>query len=1016
MSILLIHLSDIHIQDKSDSIVKRSNEIAATTFSVLPNAEAVFIVISGDVAQSGRQHEYDIALSFLLEIKEKIQREKNVPVEFVVAPGNHDCNFEHDDQIRQMAISCLSKDSSGADDSVIDACTKVQEEFFSFHKKLIPNRDPSSDKLWVTQSFDFQGAKLVFDTLNLAWVSKINEEQGGIFFPHEKYHFKKLSSGEVRLVVMHHPLNWFHQGMYKPFRKFIRDLASIVVTGHEHQGNLGELIDTESGQSAYIEADVLQDRRDTTRSAFNLVELDFSEDLYKSTKFQWNSKSFEISEDGSWSEFRNLPTKRHDDFEINSAFRSQLDDPGAIISDLGGSSITLSDFFIFPDMLMGNGRKGATRFMSSSILRDPVKIKGGVILEGDEKVGSTSLLYQLFDAYFEQGLVPVLIDGSSIKSLGEEHLKKVVNQAVEDQYGSTAIQRFDQLSKSKKILLIDNFDDIKVRTSAGRADFVSWVQNRFDCFVLTVGQFFEAQDLRHASDVEGTILFAHYQIQSFGYSLRGKLIRKWCHLENDGTEDDATLIGKIDQAEKTMDAIIGRNIIPSMPLYLLTLMQSLGAGRSGEFKDSALGHYYEYLLIQGLGSAGIPKNKLNEYFDYCTELAWFYHQQGNGEIEEVELAAFNKVFCDRWHRVDFQEQIARLVKAKVLISRGNFYSFRYPYIYYFLKGRYLSRNISDAGIATYIKKCCEHLYVREHANTILFLAHHTNDRYVVETILSVLRGLFDKHQPVLFNGDTQSIASLISDSGKLKYSETSPEDYREKVNETRDQIDDGKDGLSDVEESTGQLSLIAQLITLFKTVEILGQVLKNQYSNIERARKTLILEELFSGPLRALTGFYEFISINPDLIVSVIDSALKAQSNFDDETRTKIAKQTAARLIQGISLGFICKASSSVNSEALREDIAITVKRLNQPAYRLIEMGVLLDSAGPIPKELLLKLKEDTRGEAISDSLLHLLVLRRLYMFKTPEQDKQWLASKIDVGLAAQHALEFRSSKSKRLK
>ena len=48
---------------------------------------------------------------------------------------------------------------------------------------------------------------------------------------------------------------------------------------------------------------------------------------------------------------------------------------------------------------------------------------------------------------------------------------------------------------------------------------------------------------------------------------------------------------------------------------------------------------------------------------------------------------------------------------------------------------------------------------------------------------------------------------------------------------------------------TEELSLIAQMTMLFKTTEILGQVLKNQYSKIQRIRKSALLEDLFNRAL-----------------------------------------------------------------------------------------------------------------------------------------------------------------------
>lgn len=1018
MTAIILHLSDIHIKSEHDPILTRASNIAACTFSVLPETSVLFVIISGDIAFSGKAAQYDLASGFLSSLKSVIQTEKDIPVHFVIAPGNHDCDFDRDTKMRQMAIKCLTEDGVGAiDDSVIDQCTLPQEEFFKFKKNMSSVTLHTGDKLWETLSFGVDGKAIVFDTLNISWVSRLQEEQGGLVFPHERYSSKESEHADVRILVMHHPLNWFGQGMYKPFRKFVRKLANIVITGHEHQANVGENIDSESSMSAYIEGGILQDNGGIGNSTFNLVTLNLEDGTYSSTQFKWTSKHYEATEEGSWADYRALPAKRLNPFEIQKEFRQLLDDPGANFQHPSRPRISLSDIYVYPDLLEAGSEKRSGSFLSSSSLIDPSKTVDGVLLEGEEKVGRTTLLYRLYDEYHERGFAPLMINGSGIKQIKTRDLDTLIRKAVVEQYGEGGVCTFEQLPVTKKILLLDDFDESRTRAVKDRAEVLRALRGRFAHVVITVGELFEVREtLREAASSELSE-FKHYQIQPFGYSLRGKLIQKWFRLGSDGSMDESAMIDKYDQAERIMETVMGRNIIPSMPLYLLTLLQSLEAGRSGEFKESALGFYYEYLLTEGFQSAGVHRDKLTEFFEYCTQLAWFYHTNNNRELSEDELVDFNRSFSAKWHTVDFKERVDILLQAKVLLVHGKYYTFRYPYIYYFLKGRYLSRNLSDIQIREYVEKCCAHLYVREYANTVLFLAHHTNDEFVMRAILESLQGLFNQYKPVTFDNDTAQIAALISDAPKLKYSGTPPETHREQLNKVKDKLDDGQDGLVDKEESGDGLSLIAQLTTLFKTVEILGQVLKNQYARIERSEKIDILGDLFSGPLRALSGFYVFMAENPDSLVAEIDLVLKHRHKLEDEDkRRRKSREIAGRLIQFISLGFICKASSSVSSDALREDIHAAVKRTNTPAFRLIELGVLLDSSDPIPKDVMLKLKEDTEKDVIALSLIRMLTIRHLYMFKTSERDKQWLASKLDLDLALQHVVDFKSAKTKHLK
>ena len=467
MSALLLHLSDIHLKGADDPVVRLPEEIARCVYSALPDASVLFIIISGDIAFSGKSDQYTVAAAWIDKIKQSVLREKAIPVHIIVAPGNHDCDFDLDNGMRQMAIKCLATDISVAlDASVIDQCTGVQTAFFAFRDTLHPTKHTTETKLWDTVEFDVEESRIVFDSLNVSWVSRLHEEQGGLVFPHDRYAAKADDRTDVRIVVMHHPMNWFGQSMYRPFRQFVRSLANILMTGHEHRGNVGENIDTESSASVYIEGDVLQDSdKGIERSAFSLVVLDLTEGQYKSTRYVWGGKRYEVSEEGSWADFRVLPSKQTNEFQICGVFREELDDPGATFSRSGRPNLSLADIYIYPDLLEVGMDQRAGNLVSSSVLRDPGKTIEGCLLEGEEKAGCTSILYRLYDEYYNRGFVPLYIKGTAIRSAQSKNIDQAIHRAISEQYCEEAIGKFDRLSGSQKVLLLDDFDDGPVISS-----------------------------------------------------------------------------------------------------------------------------------------------------------------------------------------------------------------------------------------------------------------------------------------------------------------------------------------------------------------------------------------------------------------------------------------------------------------------------------------------------------------------------------------------------------------------
>lgn len=72
MTAIILHLSDIHIQSGSDQVLRHAQRIAACTYSSLPDASHLFIVVSGDIAYSGKPEQYECAKEFLEKSKRKL--------------------------------------------------------------------------------------------------------------------------------------------------------------------------------------------------------------------------------------------------------------------------------------------------------------------------------------------------------------------------------------------------------------------------------------------------------------------------------------------------------------------------------------------------------------------------------------------------------------------------------------------------------------------------------------------------------------------------------------------------------------------------------------------------------------------------------------------------------------------------------------------------------------------------------------------------------------------------------
>jgi predicted MPP superfamily phosphohydrolase len=310
MSALILHLSDLHMEDEADPVALRSKAIAGVLNPYLPAAYAVFIAVSGDIGQSGRKEEYEVAARLLKKIKAEIKNEKDIPVEFVMVPGNHDCDFSEDQAVRNAILKDLSTHVGNMPSSLIELATEVQRNYFNFRQDLISHSSLlHDDPLWTVQEFVVEGKTIWFDSLNAAWMSTKIEKPGAVFFPFEAYKDSfKPGDADMRIGVMHHPLNWFGQINYQNFRTFVQTLNDVVISGHEHSGNAGVRSDARGDDCVYIEGCALQVKR-RTQSAFNVIELRFDPDQIGYEKYELNGDRYEGTSEQSWFPMRPLPLR-----------------------------------------------------------------------------------------------------------------------------------------------------------------------------------------------------------------------------------------------------------------------------------------------------------------------------------------------------------------------------------------------------------------------------------------------------------------------------------------------------------------------------------------------------------------------------------------------------------------------------------------------------------------------------------------------------------------------------------
>jgi len=407
-------------------------------------------------------------------------------------------------------------------------------------------------------------------------------------------------------------------------------------------------------------------------------------------------------------------------------------------------------------------------------------------------------------------------------------------------------------------------------------------------------------------------------------------------------------------------------------------------------------------------------------------LAWFFKESERKELHVSELRRFNAKFSEEITSVDFDSRLNILSKAKILTKSGDYYRFTYSYIYYLYVGKYLSDNLHLPEFQDLVASYCSDLFLRENANTVMFLTHHTSNPIVIDFIADTLNKCFAGQLPMSFNGDMAAVNSLVESTANLIIKDLDVQSNQEKQKQLADNFEssrnDGENESRVWQEERGEpdkldVATVSSKINLtIKTSEILGSIIKNYYGSINKSRKKQYLSNIFDGSLRSLGALFSEIIDQPEGLISEVERALKEKRPDIPESEVRDqSKKFIFQFIGMICTSFVARTGQLVSTEKIREEITAVVRENGNNAYRLVGVASCLTQPGNIPFDDLEKLSKDLKNNSLAFTILKSLIYYHLHMFHTGDREKQRLAAIAHISIHQSRVIDQVSKKSKML-
>lgn len=423
---------------------------------------------------------------------------------------------------------------------------------------------------------------------------------------------------------------------------------------------------------------------------------------------------------------------------------------------------------------------------------------------------------------------------------------------------------------------------------------------------------------------------------------------------------------------------------------------------------STHGAYYEIFIRAAIQRGRVPVQAdiLRSYLAY---LAFSLYVRGVKELDSVEFDAMHREFERLYEiRVDAGRLKSELDRCGILAVSEGIVRFKYKYVYYYFVASWLQHHISQPDIRAKITVLTRSVYVEEHANILLFLAHLSKDPLIVDEMLAATRSFYPDIPPAAFADDVAFLLDLEPGASQIEYEESDIDERRKRQLAILDERETHKGEDYDVSAVPDEISAadildpMVKFNAAVKTLEILGQILKNFPGSIEGDVKVEMARACYSLGLRAVAWIYEEFKANEvELLNDVMSSIREQHPRLLDAEVADRARRTVVDLAEMVGVGIVRLVTAAVGSPELSQTYRRVLAQDNTPAVRLIDTSINLHHSGVFQEDLVLRVARDLRSEPFASTILSYLMVGYFHVFPVKGPVKQQICSALGIKYTA---------------
>ena len=570
-----------------------------------------------------------------------------------------------------------------------------------------------------------------------------------------------------------------------------------------------------------------------------------------------------------------------------------------------------------------------------------------IILEGESQSGKSSLLQMLYSSWYKDGVFSLLLRGKDIKHYNINDLCKC---AYKQQYQNkiSSYELFMQLDRNKRILIIDDFDKSLINAE-NKSKLLDNALCNFEKIIITKDQQIDLRNLLlYANNTEDTKLF---RILSLGCQKRNLLIEKWIRLGQDEMIlSDEMLLDQIKRTYDQISVLLGQQLIPSYPVFILSLLQGLNQAIAHfDVSKTSYAYCYNSLIIASLLKSGTDKEKINGVMKFLCEFSYsHYDRKRNNKFFSInEFNSFYQDYQSDYNVPYSKEKLLSTLDNAGLIRSvdGDSYSFAYKYVYYFLVAQKISNLINENKADGIVQDLCNNLHKEQEANILIFLVYHNGTEKQMEDLLFASMLPFENYEPITLDLDDplfQGVNDIVDDiKTKVMLENVDPKQNREiSLRESDKMHRQIEKSHHPTEEELESNSCLRDLNNTIKIIKILGQIVKNQIETLKKNQIIKLLEESYNVCFRSIAFFSTMIESSKDEIIDYLIEENKKKNIINEEQiRIRVQKLLHVLLYQ-FCLQSFTNLSRSVGTSNVPDIYDTIADKFGTPAAKIISFTI----------------------------------------------------------------------------